>query len=104
MHDYREQRADTFETFAKVSRGVKLPKSAVVVYEFIAEEVDTNWAGVQKALQAAGFSARHSGDLLQASVGPIVIDAETVWHWERIATEAVLPFEFYPDGWELADG
>jgi hypothetical protein len=32
-----------------------------------------------------------------------VIEAETVWHWERIATEIVLPFEFYPDGWELAD-
>ena len=31
------------------------------------------------------------------------VDAETVWHWERIATEIVLPFEFFPDGWELAD-
>ena len=31
------------------------------------------------------------------------IEAETVWQWERLATECVLPFEFYPDGWELAD-
>lgn len=103
MHDYREQRADTFETFATVSRGVKLPKTAVVIYEFVAEEVDTNWAAVEKVLRAAGFAATHSGDVLQARVGPITIDAETVWHWERIATEAALPFEFYPDGWELAD-
>ncbi len=103
MHDYREQRAETFETFATVSRGVKLPKSAVVVYEFIAEEVDTDWAAVKKALQAKGFTVQYSGDVLQARVGPIGIDAETVWHWERIATEAALPFEFYPDGWELAD-
>ena len=103
MHDYREQRADTFETFASVSRGVKLPKSAEVVYEFIAEEVDTDWAGVKKALQAKGFMVQYKGELLQARVGPITIDAETVWHWERIATEAALPFEFYPDGWELAD-
>ena len=43
------------------------------------------------------------GDVLEARIGPITIDAETVWHWEKIATDIVLPFEFYPDGWELAD-
>ena len=41
MHDYRTQRAETYETFANVGKGVKLPKMAVVVYEFIAEEIDT---------------------------------------------------------------
>ena len=54
MHDYRTQRADTFETFAKVGKGVKLPKMAVMVYEFIAEEIDTKWAEVEKALRAKG--------------------------------------------------
>lgn len=103
MHDYRTQRADTFETFAKVGKGVKLPKMAVVVYEFIAEEIDTKWAEVEKALRAKGFTAQHRGDILEARFGPIAIEAEMVWHWERIATEIVLPFEFYPDGWELAD-
>jgi hypothetical protein len=103
MHDFREQRADTFQTFATVSRGVKLPKESVVVYEFVAEEVDTKWAAVEKELRAKGFKASHTGDVLQARIGPITIEAETVWHWERIATEIVLPYEFYPDGWELAD-
>ena len=103
MHDFREQRADTFETFAKVGRGVKLPKTAVVVYEFIAEEVDTKWAAVEHALRAKGFKTHHKGDVLEARIGPITIDAETVWHWEKLATDIVLPFEFYPDGWELAD-
>ena len=103
MHDYREQRADTFETFAKVGRGVKLPKTAVVVYEFVAEEVDTKWAEVEKALRAKGFKTHHKGDILEARIGPIAIDAESVWHWERIATEIVLPYEFYPDGWALDD-
>ncbi|OYU39386.1 MAG: hypothetical protein CFE33_08285 [Pseudorhodobacter sp. PARRP1] len=103
MHDFREQRADTFETFAKVGRGVKLPKTAVVVYEFVAEEVDTAWAAAEKALRAKGFKTSHAGDVLQARIGPIVIDAETVWQWERLATEIVLPFQFEPDGWELDD-
>ncbi|MDB5663525.1 hypothetical protein [Cypionkella sp.] len=103
MHDYKEQRADTFETFAKVSRGVRLPKTAVVVYEFVAEEVDTAWAAVEKALRAKGFKASHAGDVLQARIGPITIDAETVWEWEWLATEIVLPFLFEPDGWELDD-
>ncbi len=103
MHDYRAQRADTFETFAMVGRGVKLPKTSVVVYEFVAEEVDTKWAEVEKALRAKGFKTHHKGDVLEARIGPITIDAETVWHWEKIATDIVLPFEFFPDGWELAD-
>lgn len=103
MHDYRTQRADTFETFAKVGKGVKLPKMAVVIYEFVAEEVDTKWAAVEKALRAKGFNTHHNGEVLGARIGPIAIEAETVWHWERIATEIVLPFEFFPDGWELAD-
>ena len=103
MHDFREQRADTFETFAKVGRGVKLPKTAVVVYEFVAEEVDTAWSAAEKALRAKGFKTSHSGDVLQARIGPITIDAETVWQWERLATEIVLPFLFEPDGWELDD-
>ena len=103
MHDYREQRADTYETFASVGRGVKLPKTSVVVYEFVAETTDTDWAGVQKDLKAKGFRTKQSGDILEAKIGPIAIEAESVWDWERLATEIVLPFEFYPDGWELAD-
>lgn len=102
-HDYREQRADTFETFASAGKGVKIPKLAVVVYQFVAEEVDTKWAVVEKALRAKGFRTSNDGDVLEARIGPIAIDAESIWHWERLATEIVLPFEFFPDGWELDD-
>lgn len=103
MHDYRSQRDDTFETFAQAGRGVKLPKEAVVVYEFVAEMVDTPWAKVEQALRAKGFKTIHKGDVLQARIGPITVDPDTIWHWEKLATEIVLPFEFYPDGWELDD-
>ncbi len=103
MHDYRSQRADTFETFAKVGKGVKLPKQAVVIFQFVAEELETNWAGVEKALRAKGFRTSHDSETLEARIGPIDIDAQTIWTWEHTATEIALPFEFYPDGWELDD-
>ena len=45
------------------------------------------WADLEKALRAKGFKTHHKGDILEARIGPITIDAETVWHWERIATE-----------------
>lgn len=102
-HDYREQRADTFETFASAGRGTKIPKMAVVIYQFVAEEVDTRWSAVEKALRAKGFRTSNDGEVLEARIGPIAITAESVWHWERLATEIVLPFEFFPDGWELDD-
>ena len=61
MHDYHEQRADTFESFSRLPRGMKLPKTAVVIYEFVAEDVDTRWAEVEKALRAKGFRACSRG-------------------------------------------
>lgn len=103
MHDYRSQREDTFETFRQAGRGVKLPKEAVVVYEFVAEMVDTPWPKVHAALRAKGFKTHQDGDVLEVRVGPIAVDAETIWTWEELATQIVLPFEFYPDGWELDD-
>ena len=101
MHDYRAQKADTFETFRQVGKGTRLPKTAVVVYLFVAEEIETKWAAVEKALQAKGFKTSNDGTVLEARVGPIAIDPEAIWFWEERATEIVLPFEFYPDGWEL---
>jgi hypothetical protein len=103
MHDYRSQRADTFETFRQAAGGAKLPATAVVVFLFVAENTDTDWKGVEKALRAQGFKTRNNGDELEARIGPIAIDPDTVWDWERRATEIVLPFNFWPDGWELDD-
>lgn len=101
MHDYRSQREDTFETFRQVGRGMKLPKTAVVVYQFVAEELGTDWAGVQKELRAKGFRTSHDEDVLEARIGPIAIEPEAIWEYERMATEIALPFAFEPDGWEL---
>ena len=103
MHDYRTQRADTFETFRQAGKGVKLPATAVVVFLFVAEDTDTDWKGVEKALRAKGFRTANDGEVLEARIGPVTVDPETIWQWERLATEIVLPFEFWPDGWELDD-
>lgn len=104
MHDYRSQRADTFETFRQVGRGVRLPETAVVVYLFVAENTDTNWKGVEKALRAKGFRTRNDGEVLEVRTPqPIPVTAEAIWDAERRATEIVLPFDFWPDGWELDD-
>ena len=103
MHDYRTQRADTFETFRQAGKGVKLPATAVVVFLFVAEDTDTDWKGVEKALRAKGFGVRHDGTVMEVRSGPIPVTAESVWDWERRATEIALPFNSWPDGWELDD-
>lgn len=103
MHDYRTQRADTFETFRQAVGGARLPATAVVVFMFVAEDTDTDWKGVEKALRVKGYKTRNDGTVLEARTGPIAINAESVWDWERRATEVVLPFNFWPDGWELDD-
>jgi hypothetical protein len=101
-HDYPAQRRETFDTF-RASKGVKLPAKAVVDYAFFIEETDADWAGLERALKARGFRVRRLDDeeTLIASIGPIAVTAEEIWHWEEQATRIALAFDFYPDGWEL---
>ncbi|MFN6926045.1 MAG: ribonuclease E inhibitor RraB [Tabrizicola sp.] len=103
-HDYAAQRRDTFQTFRQ-SKGVSLPKTAVVDYAFFIEELDASWAAFERALRLAGFRTRRlkDGETLIASIGPIPVTPEAIWEQERIATEIALKHDFYPDGWELAE-
>jgi len=103
-HNYEAQRRETYATF-KESKGVKLPKQAVVDYLFFIEELDADWAALERALKAEGFRTRREtdGETLVASFGPIAVTAEEVWAAERVATSIALRFDFYPDGWELAE-
>ncbi len=103
-HNYETQRRETYATF-KDTKGVKLPKEAVVDFIFFIEELDANWASLEKALQAEGFSTKRLGDkeTLIASFGPIAITPEEIWQHERTATGIALKHDFYPDGWELAE-
>jgi len=100
-HDFDLQRQGTFESFALM--GADLPKQAVVAYQFAAEDMEPNWAAAEKALVAAGFAVRRdeAEGMLEAVVGPIALTAAEVWRWERAATEAVVKWEFWPDGWEV---
>ena len=104
MHDWKEQRAETFDTFKQAGRGVKLPKEAVVVFFFLAEEVKPQWAAAEKALRARGFVTRHDADQIEARTPqPIPVTAEAIWDWEKAGTEEVIAFDFWPDGWEIED-
>lgn len=104
-HNYEAQRRETYATF-KQAGGVRLPKLAVVEFYFFLEELDANWNSLEKALKAHGFRTRRKGDgeTLIASIGPIPVTPESVWEHERTATTIALKHDFYPDGWELAEG
>ena len=103
-HNYEAQRRETFDTFRQ-SKGIKLPKEAVVEYAFFIEELDASWPALERALRLEGFHTRRlkDGETLIASVGPIPITPEEIWKHERIATSIALKHDFYPDGWELAE-
>lgn len=101
-HNYEAQRRETFASF----KGVKnLPATAVVEFVFFLEETDANWAGFEKELKAKGFKAAREEDgiSLVASVGPIPVTPEAIWEKERLSTEIALRYDFYPDGWDLAE-
>ena len=102
-HDYDAQRAETFETFESFGKEPGLPSTAVVDFQFYPEEIDADWDGVEAALRAKGFTTRRDieDETVEASIGPIAVNAETIWRYERIATEVALTFDFYPDGWGM---
>lgn len=103
-HNYEAQRKDTYATFAQ-SKGVRLPKEAVVDFIFFIEELDADWAALERALRAEGFRTRRleDGETLIASYGPMPVTPEAIWLQERVATTIALKHDFYPDGWELAE-
>lgn len=103
-HNYETQRRETYATFKNI-QGIKLPKTAVVDFIFFIEEMDADWASLEKALQAEGFSTKRLSDkeTLIASFGPIAVTPEEIWQHERTATGIALKHDFYPDGWELSD-
>jgi hypothetical protein len=102
-HNFEAQRRETYDTF-KQSKGISLPKTAVVEYAFFIEELDASWPALERALRMEGFRTRRADkDTLVAAIGPIAVTAEEIWKYERISTSIALKHDFYPDGWELAE-
>jgi hypothetical protein len=102
-HNFEAQRRETYDTFRQ-SKGISLPKTAVVEYAFFIEEIDASWPALERALRLEGFQTRRADkDTLVASIGPIAVTAEEIWKYERISTSIALKHDFYPDGWELAE-
>ena len=103
-HNFETQRKETWASF-KDTQGVKLPKAAVVEFAFFVEENDADWGAFEKALRKEGFRTRRleDGETLVASYGPMPVTPEAIWLREREATSIALKFDFYPDGWEVAE-
>ena len=59
-HDYKAQKAETFESFEAFA--AEAPGTATVTYQFYPEDVEADWAGVQKALEARGFRTRRDDE------------------------------------------
>lgn len=101
-HNYEAQRRETFATF-KGAKG--LPQQAVIDFLFFVEETDADWGAFEAALRGRGFRTRRLEDreTVVASFGPMPLTPEAVWDKERLSTEIALAYDFYPDGWELAE-
>ncbi|MGB8814292.1 MAG: ribonuclease E inhibitor RraB [Paracoccaceae bacterium] len=104
-HDYEAQRADTFETFTQMGTEISLPKMAIVDFQFYPDDIDAQWDALEAALRDKGFKTTRYEDeeTLDASIGPIEVNPESIWKYERIATEVALKFDFNPDGWGLVE-
>lgn len=102
QHDYAAQKRETFGVF-KGAKG--LPATAVIEYVFFVEELDADWSAFEAALKHEGFRTKRAGDdeTLLAYAGPMPVTADAVWNAEKLATEIALRFDFYPDGWAIAD-
>ncbi|MGQ0566133.1 MAG: ribonuclease E inhibitor RraB [Gemmobacter sp.] len=103
-HNFETQRRETYASFKDIA-GLKLPKEAVIEFAFFVEETDADWGAFERALRAAGFRTRRleDGETMVAASGPMPVTPEAIWLREREATSIALKFEFYPDGWEVAD-
>ncbi|EEW26309.1 ribonuclease E inhibitor RraB [Rhodobacter ferrooxidans] len=104
-HDYNAQRAETFETFETMGKEITLPKRAVVDFQFYPEEIEADWDGLEAALREKGFTTTRYEDeeTLDASIGPIEVTPDSIWKWEKLATEVALKFDFNPDGWGMVE-
>jgi hypothetical protein len=102
-HDYEAQRRETFETFEELRKEPDLPKRAVVHFLFYAEDTEPQWDAPEKALRAKGFTVERDEDegMIDASIGPIDVTPESIWQYEKLATEIALKSDFYPDGWDM---
>lgn len=104
-HDFKAQRAETFDTFKEIGKSEALPKRAVVNFLFLADDVDAPFDRAMKIIENNGFDVYLDADDLtvEARFGPMEISAASIWEQERRATEIMLPFGFEPDGWELLE-
>lgn len=102
-HDFAAQKRETFDTFEELRKEPDLPTRGIVHFLFVAEDLEPDWKGIEKALSAKGFRTERDEDegMIDAAFGPMPITPEAIWEMEKLSTELALPFDFFPDGWDL---
>lgn len=100
-HNFHEQREETRRTWSDLSTKQDLPKRAVLELQFVPTEDPAHWEVFERRLAKAGYQSTRleDGSTLQASVGPIELGFEAIWHHEVNTTQLALECGFQPDGW-----
>ena len=100
-HDFDAQREETQWVWNDLSAKEDLPNSAVIELQFVPGASSADWESFEKRLAQAGykFTRYEDGSTLETSIGPIKLSFETIWHYEREATQMAIDCGFRPDGW-----
>ena len=100
-HNFEAQRASTVQVWKELSRKSGLPVTAVLDLQFVPKERGVDWGAFERQLAAAGYQTERydDGNTLEASIGPIDLDLDTIWHHECKTSKIAIEFGFLPDGW-----
>lgn len=102
-HDFDAQREETVWVWNDLSTRVTMPESATLQLQFVPTRTDADWGAFETGLSAAGYKSERyqdeDGETLEASIGPIPLDVDTVWRHERATTTIAIECGFGPDGW-----
>lgn len=100
-HDFEAQRRDTLRVWKELFAKQDLPKRAVLDLQFVPCESGADWHAFEHQLTAEGYHIERydDGGALEASVGPIDLDFNSIWRHELKTTKFALGSGFLPDGW-----
>lgn len=100
-HDFEAQRRDTLRAWKELSTKQDFPKRAVLDLQFVPRESGADWHAFQHQLAAEGYHVKRydNGGTLEASVGPIDLDFNSIWQHEFKTTKLAIEWGFLPDGW-----
>lgn len=102
-HDFEAQREETILVWNDLSTRQKIPKAAVLDLQFVPTKDSAEREAFETELSRAGYTCvryqDEEGETFEASIGPIELDADTIWRHELATTVIAIECGFKPDGW-----